>query len=157
MSMSELNKPAELVAETREPGPRLLVLFDGQCGLCNRSVRWFLRRDRNDQLRFTPSSSPAGADAMAKHGLDPAITPSSVMVVEATGTPAERLVTHSDAVLVLLARLPAPWPALAALGRLIPRGLRNLAYRAVARWRYSIWGRLDACPIPTAEERRRFL
>jgi len=138
-------------------GGRLLVLFDGNCGLCNRSVRWLLRRDRNDRLRFTPSSSPTGADAMAKHGLDPASTPGSVMVVEVAGTPAERLVSHSDAVLMLLAQLPAPWPALAALGRLIPRALRDVAYRAVARWRYRIWGRLETCPIPTAEERRRFL
>jgi len=77
--------------------------------------------------------------------------------VEVAGTPAERLVSHSDAVLMLLAQLPAPWPTLAALGRLIPRALRDVAYRAVARWRYRIWGRLETCPIPTAEERRRFL
>ena len=61
------------------------------------------------------------------------------------------------AVLVLLAQLPAPWPAVAAFGRLIPPALLDLAYRLIAHYRYRIWGRLDACPIPTAEERSRFL
>ena len=138
-------------------GTRLLVLFDGRCGLCNRSVRWLLRRDRYDRLRFTPSDSPLGAEAMARHSLDPALAPNSILVVEHAGAPGEQLRTRSDAVLALLAQLPAPWPAVAALGRLIPRALRDLAYRLVARHRYRIWGRLDACPIPTAEERSRFL
>jgi len=158
----DLNHPAPdfisiTVSDLNDLNGRQLVLFDGHCGLCNRSVRWLLRRDQIDRLRFTPSSSAVGAEAMARHGLDPTLGPSSILVVENAGTPSEQFRTRSDAVLALLAQLPAPWPALAALGRLIPRALRDLAYRLIAHYRYRIWGRLDACPIPTAEERRRFL
>jgi predicted DCC family thiol-disulfide oxidoreductase YuxK len=140
-------------------GDRLLVLFDGHCGLCNRTVRWLLVHDRHDRLRFTPSNCAIGEQVMARHGLnfEPPANPNSVLVVEATGTPAERLLTRSDAVLALLAQLPAPWPAVAAMSRIMPRVFRDLAYRFIARYRYRIWGRLDACPIPTAEERRHFL
>jgi len=59
--------------------------------------------------------------------------------------------------LTLLRELPSPWPAAAAALRLVPRPLRALGYRLVARWRYRIWGRLESCPLPTTEERERFL
>jgi predicted DCC family thiol-disulfide oxidoreductase YuxK len=31
-----------------------LVLFDGECGLCSRSVNWLALRDRRRTLRFAP-------------------------------------------------------------------------------------------------------
>jgi predicted DCC family thiol-disulfide oxidoreductase YuxK len=73
------------------------------------------------------------------------------------GGPAERVLARSEAVLALLAELPRPWPAVAAALGWIPRPLRDLGYRLIARWRYRIWGRLESCPVPTAEERKRFL
>ena len=141
-------------------GTRLLVVFDGHCGLCNRSVRWFLRRDRRDRLRFVASESPQAATLLARQGLgaaDLGLRPETLLVVTDAGRPAGRVLTRSDAVLALLAELPRPWPAIAAALARIPRPLRNLGYRLIARWRYRIWGRLDHCPIPTAEERARFL
>jgi predicted DCC family thiol-disulfide oxidoreductase YuxK len=141
-------------------GDRLLVIFDGNCGLCNRSVRWFLRRDRLDRLRFVPSDSPKVAALLSRHGLDSnsaTPTPNTILVARDVDTPAEHLLTRSDAVLTILQQLPQPWPTLAAICRLIPRPLRDLAYRLVARYRYRIWGRLDTCPIPTPAERARFL
>ena len=141
-------------------GGRLLVIFDGHCGLCNRSIRWFLVRDRRDQLRFVPSESPSVTALLARHVLaDPAASaaPSSILVVQDAGRTTECLLDRSNAVLALLAELPSPWPVAAALLRWVPRPLRDLAYRLVARSRYRIWGRLDSCPIPTARERERFL
>ena len=139
-------------------GGRLLVLFDGHCGLCNRSVRWLLRRDRHDRLRFAPSNAPqVAALTRLNFVMSDANGPNSILVALYIGSPAERLLARSDAVLAVLAELPQPWPALAAILRLIPRPLRDLVYRLVARWRYRIWGRLESCPIPTAAERDRFL
>jgi len=148
------------VSELDNLGDRLLVIFDGRCGLCNRAVRWFLARDRRDRLRFVPSESPKVAALLARHGLDAQAAtdgPGSILVVRDAGRPTERLLNRSDAVLALLAQLPSPWPAVATLLRWVPRPLRDLAYRLVARWRYRIWGRLESCPIPTAKERSRFL
>ncbi|MGA3136346.1 MAG: DCC1-like thiol-disulfide oxidoreductase family protein [Terracidiphilus sp.] len=64
---------------------------------------------------------------------------------------------RSDAVLALLGELPRPWPAVGVALGWIPRPLRDLGYRVIARWRYRIWGRLEICPVPTDEERVRFL
>ena len=148
------------MSELENIGDRLLVIYDGVCGFCNLSVRWFLLRDRTDRLRFVASDSAKVADLLARHGLDAAMATGNsgtILVAQAVETPAERLLIRSDAVIAMLRALPGPWPGLAAMLRIIPHPLRDLGYRLVARWRYRIWGRLDACPIPTAQERARFL
>jgi len=143
-----------------ELGGRLLVIFDGRCGLCNRAVRWLMQRDRGDRLRFAPSDSPQIAEVLVRHGLgaqDAQFGPDSIMVVSSVGGPAERVLFRSEAVLALLAELPQPWPLMAAAAHWIPQTPRDLAYRLVARWRYRIWGRLEQCPLPSSSERERFL
>jgi predicted DCC family thiol-disulfide oxidoreductase YuxK len=67
------------------------------------------------------------------------------------------VLVRSNAVLALLGELPQPWPSVAAALGWIPRPLRDLGYRLIACWRYRIWGRLESCPLPTPEERVRFL
>lgn len=143
------------VSEFPHLGPRLLVLFDGHCGFCNASVRWLLRHDRQDRMRFAPSDDQRVASILARHNLAP--DPSSILVLRNTGTPAEQLLMRSEAAIAMLAALPPPWPAAAAALRIIPRPLRDLGYRIVARIRYRLAGRLESCPVPTPAERARFL
>lgn len=139
---------------------RLLIVFDGQCGLCNRTIRWMLRRDGKDLLRFAPSSDPAVQELLAGHGVQPAgseIGPDTILVFRHIGTPVEDMLVRSNAILACLRALPQPWPIFAALLRLIPRPFRESGYRFIARIRYRVWGRYDTCPIPTPEESRHFL
>lgn len=141
-------------------GDRLLVLFDGYCVLCNRTVRWFLRRDRLDRLRFAAFESIDFTALLARRHIAEANTetgPNTIMVVRNFVGPAEEILVRSDAALAMLHELPRPWPTVAAALHLIPRPLRDLAYRLIARLRYRIWGRLESCPLPTAEESTRFL
>ena len=148
------------VSEFKNIGDRLLVIFDGRCGLCNRSVRWLLKRDRHDRLRFVTSDAPVVAQLLVSHGVDAAATTGNsdtILVAVSLGGASERLLVRSDAVLATLGQLPVPWPGVAAVLNWVPRGLRDLGYRVVVRWRYRLFGRLEACPIPTAAERERFL
>jgi len=148
------------VSELDSIGDRLLVIFDGRCGLCNRSIRWFLVHDRGDRLRFAAYESLKVAVLLARHGLDAsrvALDPDSLLVALELDSPAERLLFRSDGVMAILGVLPPPWRSLAAALNWIPRPFRDFAYRLIARFRYRIWGRLDTCPIPTAAERMRFL
>ncbi len=141
-------------------GDRILVVFDGHCGLCHRSVRWLLARDRHDRLRFVASESPQMAEWLARHGFresGPISGLRTILIVRNLGGPVERVLARSDAILALLRELPRPWPTVALVLGWVPRLLRDLAYRLVARWRYSIWGRLETCPLPTARDRQRFL
>lgn len=152
------------MTESFQIGGQLLVIFDGHCGFCNRSVRWFLARDRRDRLRFVPSESVKVAGLLERHGFgapdsasNTSTIPTTILAVRDPGGPAERLMVRSDAVVMLLGELPRPWPAVAAALAWVPRPLRDLGYRLVARWRYRIWGRLASCPLPTPEEQERFL
>jgi predicted DCC family thiol-disulfide oxidoreductase YuxK len=148
------------VSELNGIGNRLLVIFDGYCGFCNRSVRWFLRRDRKDRLRFVPSESHKVSELLARHGMGlpgSELGPNTIVVVRDPGGPGERVFIRSEAAREMLGELPQPWRAAGVVFGWIPRPVRDLGYRLVARWRYRIWGRLESCPVPTVEERARFL
>jgi predicted DCC family thiol-disulfide oxidoreductase YuxK len=149
-----------VVSGSPQIGDRLVVLFDGHCALCNGTVRWFLRHDRRDRLRFAASESVDLAALLARHSIavqNAQAGPNTILVVRNFGAAAEEILVRSDAVLAMVGELPWPWPKVAAAIRLIPQPLRDLAYRLIARWRYRIWGRLASCPLPTAEERTRLL
>ena len=131
-----------------------LVLYDGVCGLCNGFVRFALRRDRRAALRFAPLDSDVGRAIIARHaslaGRD------SIVLVERVGE-VEIVATRSDAVARIARHLGAWWSGLGRVYAMAPRGVRDWLYDAVARRRYAWFGKLDACPIPTADERERFI
>ncbi len=148
------------MSELNGIGDRLLVVFDGRCGFCNRAVRWFLRRDRRDRLRFVASESAKVAELLARHRIsspDSESGPGTILVVREFGGLAEQVLGRSDAVLAMLGELSQPWPIVGVALGWIPRPVLDLGYRFIARWRYHIWGRLESCPVPTSEERVRFL
>jgi predicted DCC family thiol-disulfide oxidoreductase YuxK len=148
------------VSTVGELGGRLLVIFDGHCGFCNRTVRWFLRRDKRDRLRFVASQSERVADLMARHGYaatDLETGPNTILVVRDADGPDERVLVRSDAAVAMLEVLPGPWAGLGRVFSWVPRAVRDWGYRLIARWRYRIWGRLEMCPLPTPAERGRFL
>lgn len=152
--------------------PSALLLYDGVCGLCDRTVQFLLRIDRHGRLRFAPLQGPTAAAILTRHGLavpvaDPAGSgrgPDSVIFVAnvsgvstATGEPGELLSLRSTAVLDALVAVGGVWRVGAALVRLVPRPLRDLLYDWVARNRYRWFGRFDTCRLPTPAERARFL
>ena len=132
-----------------------LVLYDGVCGFCNASIQFLLRRDPGDHFRFAPLQGPTAREVLARHGID-ATDLDTVYVVEGCGTPQERVLSRSDAALHCAGFLGWPWK-LGVAARVIPRFVRDAAYRLVAKYRYRIFGKSDACMIPTPDVRARFL
>lgn len=130
--------------------PDGLMLFDGVCHLCDGTVRTVLRLDRKGAIRFTPIQSSHGRALARAHGLDPD-TPESFLFFD-QGRPLAR----TAAIGALLRRLPPPWRWLAAVDRL-PRGPADAAYDWIAANRYRLFGRSDACMVPTPEQRARFV
>ena len=133
-----------------------LVFYDGVCGLCNRLVRFLIRRDRRGLLKYAPLQGTTAQATLARHRLDSGDL-NSVVVVLHWGTTHERTLTRSRAVLETLTVLGGRWRTLAAIGRLVPRVLADAMYRVVARSRYRIFGQFETCPIPPREWRDRFL
>lgn len=132
-----------------------LVLYDGVCGLCDHFVQLLLRIDRHDQLRFAALQGPIGTKVL-DHAGRTANALSTVIVVVDYEQPTQRLLDRSDAGLFAIASSGGIYRAASAL-RIVPRFIRDGAYDAIARTRYRIFGRFDACPIPTPETRAKFL
>ncbi|MBX3024163.1 DUF393 domain-containing protein [bacterium] len=130
-----------------------VILYDGVCGFCDRTVRFVLRRDARGRFRFAPLQSDFAAAALARHGRD-AGDLDTVALLRDAGSADERLLVKSDAVLAILRELGGGWALLGPL-RWLPRRLRDAAYDAFARRRYAWFGRFDACPLPTPELRAR--
>ena len=136
-----------------EQVPRL-VLYDGVCGLCDKSVQWLLENDPEGRLRFAPLQGDTAAEVMARHpeipaGLD------SIIYVEHDGE-RENVFWRSRAIFRLSLHLQTGWRALSWF-RFVPSFLADLVYRLIAKMRYRFWGKLDTCRVPTPEERSRFL
>jgi len=140
----------------REPSPaHTLVLYDGVCGLCNRLVKFLLRRDLADCFRFAPLQSEFSRTVLERHGLNSGDL-ETVVVIDNFGTSGEQAFTRSDAAIASVSRLGGMWKA-ASVARFVPRVLREPVYKLIARLRYRIFGRYDACLMPAPEFRKKFL
>lgn len=131
---------------------RPILLFDGVCTLCDGAVQFALRHDHDEQFLFASLQSEAAAPYLERAGLGADYLQSLVLVDEDG-----RVSTGADAALGVGKRLGAPWRQLAAVGRVVPRPVRDAIYGLVARYRYQVFGQKEACRIPTPEERARFL
>ena len=128
-----------------------VVLYDGVCGLCNRVVRFVLRRDREAVFRFAALQSPLAEGVLAQHGAR-ASDLDTFYVVDG-----KELFSRSDAVVFVLRMLGGRWAVAAGAFQIVPRRIRDWVYKTVARNRYRLFGKYETCPLPTAEQRERFV
>jgi len=115
-----------------------LIVFDGECVLCSRTAQFVLKHDRHRRFRLTTAQGEQGQALYRGLGL-PAVAFETMVVVKDG-----RALIESDAALAVASGLGWPWRA-AAAARIVPRPLRDAAYRLVARNRYRWFGRRDAC------------
>ncbi|WP_206859980.1 thiol-disulfide oxidoreductase DCC family protein [Lysobacter changpingensis] len=127
-----------------------VIVFDGVCVLCNGWVRFLLRHDRRGRYRFAAMQGESGRALLFAHGLD-ADDPASFLLIEENAA-----WTDTDAIVRVLSGLGGAW-RLAALLRVLPRGVRDRLYRGIARNRYRMFGRHEHCMIPAPEQAARFL
>jgi predicted DCC family thiol-disulfide oxidoreductase YuxK len=131
-----------------EPAP--LVIFDGVCNLCVGSVKFILGHEREPVLHFASLQSATGARLVRELGFDPEDAKTFVLV------DGGRAYVRSAAAIHLAYFLRWPWQLLAAV-RIIPRPVRDWAYGLVAANRHRLFGRTEACMVPTPQLRARFV
>jgi predicted DCC family thiol-disulfide oxidoreductase YuxK len=137
---------------TPDIGDHPLVLFDGVCNLCHGSVQFIIKRDPKDQFRFASLQSQGAAPFLALYKLDPSYLDSIVLIEGG------RCYRDSTAALRVAKRLSRLWPLFFYIFIIVPRPLRDLVYKWIARNRYRWFGKQeDACWIPTPELRKKFL
>jgi predicted DCC family thiol-disulfide oxidoreductase YuxK len=133
-----------------------IILFDGVCALCNRLVQFTLKRDSRDRFRFASLQSDFAARVLNRHGVASQSLDTFFVVLD-HGEPRERLVARSDAAVSFMQEMGGVWAALGVFLRLVPKWLRNWGYNAIARNRYRIFGKYDACLLPDEKYRGKFL
>lgn len=138
-----------------EQESQAIVLYDGVCGLCNRLNQFLLKRDRFDRLQFASLQSKFAGMILQRHALDPSDLDTVYVVID-KGTPDERVLARSDAILHVLRLLGGVW-RIAFLGKVLPRALRDVVYRMVATNRYRVFGKSESCMLPEPVHRRKFI
>ncbi|HEX8853417.1 MAG TPA: thiol-disulfide oxidoreductase DCC family protein [Pyrinomonadaceae bacterium] len=140
------------MVETTTGGP--VLLYDGVCGFCNKTVQMILDHDRKGAMRFAALQSDYGRVVVERHpelrGVD------SVVYVEHSEGGGERVHVRSDAALRVLKYLGGFWKLL-LVAYILPRPVRDFFYDLFARNRYRLFGKYESCRLPPPEVRSRFL
>jgi len=130
--------------------PDPVLLFDGECGLCQRIVRVLLRLDRAGRLRYAPLQGAAARDFHARHGLPTADFASLVFVPDWSQRDRPDFSRRTDGAIAALRTCGAIGEELAAVIGALPAPWRDAVYRGVARWRHRIFGAWTPRPLPAA-------
>ncbi len=129
---------------------RKIILFDGVCNFCNRTVNTILVHDRSAHFQFAPNQSDAAKKLILQFGFN-ADALNSVILIEG-----EHIFTKTDAVIKIAGNLSG-WPFMFKWLKLIPTPIRNFAYDLVAKNRYRLFGKRASCMIPDKSIQDRFL
>ncbi|MGI9014282.1 MAG: thiol-disulfide oxidoreductase DCC family protein [Phycisphaerales bacterium] len=131
-----------------------VILFDGDCNLCNNAVRWVIARDRRAVFSFASLQSEAARNLLqsrAANEFDIENLPDTVVMIDEKGVH-----IRSAAAIRIARSLGFPWSLLRVF-MIVPRPVRDWVYNFIARRRYRWFGRGDSCMVPTPELRERFL
>jgi predicted DCC family thiol-disulfide oxidoreductase YuxK len=133
--------------ETRE---NAIILFDGVCNFCNGSVNLIIDRDPGAYFKFAPLQSEIGEKLIKEHGINKAETDSVILIENG------KVYTHSTAALRVARKLKGEWSWFYGFV-VVPKFIRDAAYKLFAKNRYKMFGKQDACMLPTPDVRARFL
>ena len=129
-----------------------IVVFDTDCILCSGMVAFILENERGPELRFAGAWSEEGAALASRHGFSRSDLDQTFLVLIG-----ETVLTRSTAGIEILRHLRMPWRVPGPVLKVIPRFLRDAAYRFVARRRYRWFGTRANCTIVPPSERHRFI
>jgi|SRR5436190_4376448 len=132
-----------------------LILYDGVCGLCNRWVRQILPRDPKGLFHFASLQSELGHSLLLRHGRNPDLLDTIYVLVDYRST-SPRVLSRARAALFVIGKLETPWRFLEIL-KVLPTFILDACYSLVARNRYRLFGKYDACLMPGPDNANRFL
>ena len=128
-----------------------IILFDGVCNLCNGSVLFVLKHERDALFRFASIQSQTGQELLKWCGLPPFYAEAIIYLENG------KFHAGSTAALQIGQRLTFPWSILASLGLWVPKILRDWVYNQIGQHRYQWFGKRDVCMVPIEKLKARFL
>lgn len=126
-----------------------LVLFDGVCNLCNSTVQFLIAHDTNNKLHFAAQQTDAGIAIMKQYNLSEDVK--SVIFLK------EGVIFYKSDAIIEIAALLTGWPKLLKYGKLFPKCIRNGLYELVAKHRYRLFGKKEACALPNKAYLEKFI
>ncbi|CAM3362770.1 thiol-disulfide oxidoreductase DCC family protein [Marinicrinis lubricantis] len=130
--------------------PKHLLLYDGECGLCSRTVQFVLKKDRKEMFYFAPLQSQLGRQIAERCGLDAEQLSTFIYIREGLG------LTKSAAALHVLKSLGMPWSA-GFMFIILPKRFRDACYDVIAKRRHRWFPWNEQCLIIDRHHRHRFL
>jgi len=128
---------------------RPVILFDGVCNLCNGSVQFILKRDKEKRFLFASLQSAYGQKLLKQFNL-PANNFNSFILYQDGST-----FTKSTGALMMFSQLKGwKWTK---IFKVVPRFIRDAVYGLIANNRYKWFGKQEECWLPTPELKSRFL
>ena len=133
-----------------------VLLYDGTCGLCNRSVRFLLRMDRHGRIKYAALQSEPAQAYLSSRGLPTDDFDSLVFVTDWSQPERGDYLLRTSGVVAALKVCSGFAKAMGVVLGVIPTSWRDAGYKLIARWRYQIWGEWKECPMPKREWTKRF-
>ena len=126
-----------------------IILFDGMCNFCDKSVQFIIKRDPGAYYKFASLQSEIGQELIKQHHI-PIHIDSFILIDNHTWY------SKSSAALRVCKNLNGLWNIFYVL-LIIPKPIRNFFYHIIANNRYKWFGQKDSCTLPTPDIRKRFL
>jgi len=127
-----------------------IILFDGVCNFCNRTIRIIIKHDKVNKFHFAPLQSSFSQDLLLKFGLSQNEL-SSVILIEG-----DQVYTKSDAVIRIAHQLSG-WPSYFYYANWVPKAMREFFYDLIAKNRYRLFGKQHNCMVPDKKIQDKFL
>lgn len=119
---------------------KALIFFDDECVLCNRFAQWIIKNDPNKYFQFLELNAPLALQVLSEYKTDTSKNSSVILIDKDT------VFTESSAALQIVRQLKGIKKHLYYL-KIIPKPLRDIVYRKIARNRYKWFGKTNICLV----------
>lgn len=126
-----------------------IVLFDGDCHFCHRSVQFIIKRDPTYQFQFASLQSKLAQELLLAHHLSPDVE--SLVLIDGN-----RAYKKSTAALQIGRNLTG-MKCFSNLGLLVPKIVRDNVYDLIATYRHTLFTNKNACSLLSKKDQKRFL
>lgn len=129
---------------------KAIIVFDGVCNLCNSSVQLILKHDIKHHFVFAALQSDVARDILL-HYPEKITKKDSILLIQDN-----KIYSESTAALLIAKEFNGLWKLLQVFW-VVPKFIRDLIYRFIAKNRYLWFGKKEVCMVPTKENLSRFL
>lgn len=117
-----------------------IILYDGFCELCSRSVRFVVKRDQHKQFTYIPLQSDEGKVLLKLYKIEH-ISDNTFVYIDS-----EIAYLKSTAALKVCKELKGvKWLSIFLI---VPKFIRDFVYSVVAKYRYKWFGKREECFLP---------